>query len=225
MEKQRKLSDKVIKQILDMISVQQKYRPGDKLPNEQELSVELGVSRTTLREAILYLVTQNVLEIRRGKGTFVSEHSKIDDDFGFDDLKYMHLKLRDLYEVRSMIEPEMAYYAAKRATDDELNEILELGKQIEDHQDEYDENTEGNQAFHIAIAKATHNEFGIRICQLTNEALIEAFAERNLKQTLYEDTLMDHRMIMKYLQMRDGEGAKQAMYLHMKHALKDYING
>ncbi len=225
MEKQRKLSDKVIKQILDMISVQQKYRPGDKLPNEQELSLELGVSRTTLREAILYLVTQNVLEIRRGKGTFVSEQSKIDDDFGFDDLKYMHLKLRDLYEVRSMIEPEMAYYAAKRATEEELNEILELGRQIEEHQDECDENTQGNQAFHIAIAKATHNEFGIRICQLTNEALIEAFEERNLKQTLFEDTLMDHRMIMKYLQMRDGEGAKQAMYLHMKHALKDYING
>ena len=225
MEKQRKLSDKVIKQILDMISVQQKYRPGDKLPNEQDLSLELGVSRTTLREAILYLVTQNVLEIRRGKGTFVSEQSKIDDDFGFDDLKYMHLKLRDLYEVRSMIEPEMAYYAAKRATEEELNEILELGRQIEEHQDECDENTQGNQAFHIAIAKATHNEFGIRICQLTNEALIEAFEERNLKQTLFEDTLMDHRMIMKYLQMRDGEGAKQAMYLHMKHALKDYING
>ena len=47
--------------------------PGEKLPNELELSQELGVSRTTLREAIRSLVTQGVLEVRRGKGTFVSE--------------------------------------------------------------------------------------------------------------------------------------------------------
>lgn len=56
-----------------MIVVEKKYLPGDKLPNEIELSKELGVSRITLREAIRILVTRHVLEIKRGKGTFVRE--------------------------------------------------------------------------------------------------------------------------------------------------------
>lgn len=222
MQTKKKLSDKVVKEILDMISVQHLYRPGDKLPNEQELSQQLGVSRTTLREAILYLVTQNVLEIQRGRGTFVSEKSNIDEDFGFNELKYMHLKLRDLYEVRSMIEPEMAYYAAKRASDQELEEIFRLGKIIEDNEDNREENAEGNLKFHMAIARATHNEFGIRICEIINRALVEEFKESGLKQTLYEDVLMDHQMIMQYLKLRDGEGAKQALYLHIKHSMRDY---
>ncbi len=56
-----------------MIVVEKKYLPGDKLTNEIELSKELGVSRITLREAIRILVTRHVLEIKRGKGTFVRE--------------------------------------------------------------------------------------------------------------------------------------------------------
>lgn len=52
---------------------ERQFTPGSKLPNENELSEALHVSRTTLREAISFLVAQGVLEIRRGKGTFVTE--------------------------------------------------------------------------------------------------------------------------------------------------------
>lgn len=217
-----KLSDKVISQILDMISVQKKYKVGDKLPNEKELSAELGVSRTTLREAVLYLVTQNVLEIRRGKGTYVSEKSDVDNDFEFDKLKYMHLKLRDLYELRLMLEPQMSYYAALRASDSEIQEILQIGNKIEEGRDTKDEDAVGNEIFHNAIAKATHNEFAIKIMETINSALVKAFGNSNMKQTLFEDTLSDHKMIMDYLKLRDAEGVKQAMYLHIKHSMKDY---
>lgn len=207
---------------MDLISVQKVYQPGDKLPNEQQLSLDLGVSRTTLREAILYLVTQNVLEIRRGKGTFVSEKSGIMDEFGFDDLKYMHLKLRDLYEIRTILDPQMAYYAALRSTEEELQNILAIGKSLADEAPVLEENTAGNMKFHMAIVRATHNEFAIKLAEIVNAALIEAFKVSKLKQTLYEDTLLDHKMIMDYLSLRDAEGAKQAMYLHMKHSMKDY---
>lgn len=56
------------------------YKPGDQIPNENQLSEELGVSRATLREALKSLVSQNVLEVRRGIGTFVSEFTDDDDD-------------------------------------------------------------------------------------------------------------------------------------------------
>ncbi|MDY0395514.1 GntR family transcriptional regulator [Virgibacillus halophilus] len=58
---------------MSMIAVEKRFLPGDKLPNENELSEELDISRTTLREAIRILVTNGILEIRRGKGTYVKE--------------------------------------------------------------------------------------------------------------------------------------------------------
>ena len=63
------LSDKVAEQLLKMITIEKKFNIGDKLPNENELASELGVSRTTLREAVKFLIAHNVLEIRRGKGS------------------------------------------------------------------------------------------------------------------------------------------------------------
>lgn len=217
-----KLADKVKSEMLDLITVQKKYKPGEKLPNEKELALELGVSRTTIREAIQYLVTQNILEVRRGKGTYVAEASTAEEEFGFDRLKVMHLKIKDLYELRMMLEPQMACLATQRATDEELEEIIHLGKQIEENSNIQNEDSEGNQRFHNAIARATHNEFGIKVMEVINDALIKAFDACELNQTLYGDVLMDHQMIMNYLKLRDAEGVKQAMVLHMKHAMKDY---
>lgn len=218
-----KLSDHVISEILDMITVQKRFVAGDKLPNERELSAELGVSRTTLRQAILYLVTQNVLEIHRGRGTFVTnDNDQLNEDYGFNELEYTHLKLRDLYEMRLMFEPHVAYYAAKRATDSELQNIIKLGEDLEGKMKIQDECCEDNMYFHNEIAKATHNEFVIKLMQIINAAVIRAFKESKIKQTLYDDVKLDHIMILEYLKKRDAEGVRQAMHLHIMHSIKDY---
>ncbi len=218
-----KLSDKAKANLLDLITVQKKYRPGDKLPNENELSLELGVSRTTLREAIQYLTTQGVLEVRRGKGTFVAENSTAKEEFGFDKLNVMHIKIKDLYELRMMLEPDMAYYATLRATEEEVEEILQLGEKLEKVSQENQEDPILNERFHIAIAKASHNEFGVKLMEIINEALVQGFRESNLSQTLFADIMDDHRMIMNYLKLRDADGVREAMRLHMKHSMSDYI--
>ncbi len=221
-----KLADKAKADLLDLITVQKKYCPGDKLPNENELSTELGVSRTTLREAIQYLTTQGVLEIRRGKGTFVAEESKAQQEFGFDELNVMHIKIKDLYELRMMLEPDMAYFATLRATDEEIEEILELGEKLETiRKDDDQEDPVLNENFHIAIAQASHNEFGIKLMKIINKALVQAFHESAINQTLFVDLMDDHRMIMNYLRLRDADGVREAMRLHMKHSISDYTNG
>ena len=56
-----------------------------------------GVSRTTLRDAITYLSSINVLERKRGKGTFVIDNEALHDDYGFNDLNFLQVKLKDLY--------------------------------------------------------------------------------------------------------------------------------
>ena len=218
-----KLSDKAKANLLELITVQKKYKPGDKLPNENDLATELGVSRTTLREAIQYLSTQGVLEIRRGKGTYVADNSTAKEEFGFDELNVMHIKIKDLYELRMMFEPDMAYYATQRATEEEIAEILRLGEQLEEVSKTNQEAPVLNEQFHIAIARASHNEFGVKLMEIINEALIQAFEESRISQILYTDVVDDHRMIMNYLRLRDAEGVREAMRLHMKHSMNDYI--
>lgn len=218
-----KVADKAKTDLLELITVKKIYKPGDKLPNENDLAADLGVSRTTLREAIQYLRTQGILEIHRGKGTFISTESVADEEFGFDELNVMHIKIKDLYELRMMLEPDMAYYAAARASDEEINAILKLGERLEDESSEDKEDPVLNERFHIAIARASHNEFGIKLMEIINRALVKAFRESHLKQTLYTDVIDDHRMIMNYLKMRDCEGVREAMRLHMKHSMTDYI--
>ena len=73
--KNKMLSQSVADNILSMITVEKRFSAGDKLPNELELAEELNVSRTTLREAIRILVAYGVLEIQRGKGTYVTDNA------------------------------------------------------------------------------------------------------------------------------------------------------
>ena len=123
------LSEQAADEILDMITVKKKFKVGDKLPNENELSALLNVSRTTLREAIKMLVLQDIVEIKRGKGTFVKSDEV--DNFTLGNLKGSNSDLADLLEMRLIIEPMAAYYATKRASDNEIEKILNYGEIIE----------------------------------------------------------------------------------------------
>ena len=82
--KTQSLTQRTADRLYSQITAEGRLGPGDKLPNEVELSRQLGVSRATLREAIRTLTAQGVLEVRRGKGTFVSSHVREIEDFGFD---------------------------------------------------------------------------------------------------------------------------------------------
>ena len=118
----KNLSQQTMERLYNQIVAEKTLAPGDKLPNELELSVQMGVSRATLREALRMLIAQGVLEVRRGKGTFVSEHVEDIEDFGFSDLEHVRGQLRDLFELRAIFEPGAARLACRRATEEELAE-------------------------------------------------------------------------------------------------------
>ena len=157
--KNKRLSDDVAETIMSMIKVEKKYNPGDKLPNELQLSEELGVSRITLREAIRILVARNVLEIKRGKGTFIREDYTPKMVAGLEDTASAKVDIDDLYEMRLIFEPEIAYYATIRASDRELERIFAIGKEIEELLLKGIDYTHKEMMFHCSIANATHNEF------------------------------------------------------------------
>lgn len=218
----RSLAESIADDILAMITIDKKFAIGDKLPNENELSADLHVSRTTLREAIRILVAHKVLEIQRGKGTFVMQNHDLNEEFGLKELSSLQLGVKDLYEMRLIFEPQSAYYAAKRATDKELERILYYGKLEEEQILKKEDRTEVEQAFHKSIAKATHNEFMNRLMPILYQAIDKGVLLSDSNAEMVQNTLNDHRMIMEFLSKRDAEGAKTAMKLHIIHAMRGF---
>lgn len=220
MSRSKRLSDRIADEILSMITIEKKFQPGDKLPNEIELSEQLNVSRTTLREAIRVLVTNNILEIQRGKGTFVKENIDTEHMKSFSGLSSAIINARDLYEMRLIFEPEAAYYATLRATDAELKRILDFGKQIEEKILNNEDRTEVEQKFHQSIAQATHNEFMDKLMPVIFQAINKGVILSQKNELVTKHTLNDHRLIMEFMEARNAEGAKSAMKIHILHAMQ-----
>ena len=117
--------------LISMIMIEHLFAPGEKLPNEEALSKELGVSRVTLREAIRVLGAQGLVETKRGIGTFVTTNEKV---FGSSLSKLNELPAKvskELFEMRLICEPAAAYYATLRASDEELEDIRQKMLEIE----------------------------------------------------------------------------------------------
>ncbi len=214
------LSQDVADNILSMITIEKRFGIGDKLPNELDLSKELNVSRTTLREAIRILVALDILEIQRGKGTYVKENAfKKQQDI--EQLSNIKVNAKDLYEMRLIFEPEAAYYAALRATDSEIKRIVEFGKKVEKEISNHQDRTDDEHSFHKAIAQATHNEFMNKLMPILYQAISKGVYLSLQSDKAIRDTINDHRMIMEFLEQRNAEGAKNAMEIHIMHAMKE----
>lgn len=219
--KNKMLSQSIADSILSMITIEKRFSVGDKLPNEIELSEELNVSRTTLREAIKILVAYNILEIKRGKGTYVTE-KVLEQPQDLEQLSSIKVNVKDLYEMRLIFEPEAAYLAAVRGTDSEIKRILDYGKRIEDEIRNGKNRTKDEHSFHKAIAQATHNEFMNKLMPILYQAISKGVVLSAQSEKAINNTLSDHRMIMEFLEQRNGEGAKNAMRIHIMHAIKEF---
>ena len=215
----KSLSQQTAEGLYTMIVAERRLAPGEKLPNELELSRTLGVSRATLREAIRTLIARGVLEVRRGKGTFVSERVTEIDDFGFDRLDQVRGQLRDLFELRRIFEPSAARLACDRATEEELTEILARGAEVERRIRAGEDRAAADREFHAAIVRATHNEFMVRLLPMINQAVEAAISAGDHQDQLAEDTLRDHALLLEFFRKRDAAGAEHAMAIHMHHSI------
>ena len=222
MEKEKRLSDSVADEILNMITIEKRFKPGDKLPNENELSTTLQISRTTLREAIRILATNGILEIQRGRGTYVSPQIDITDNVMLEPLAARDkMTAKDLYEMRLIFEPEAAYLAALRASDRERRRIADLGRQVEAKLLSGENRANEEQAFHKSIAKATHNEFMRQLMPVIYKAIDKGILLSENNSQVAQDTLFDHRMIVNFLESGNAEGARCAMKIHILHAMQN----
>lgn len=216
MSKSAMLADSTAQQIIKMIEEENRFSVGDKLPNENDLAGELGVSRSTLREAIKILTTNGILEIRRGKGTFVTSNTIINSN----NLSDIASGLDDLFEMRLVFEPECAYLAAKRATDEEIDTICYYGNEIEKKILSGEDRTFEEQKFHESIANATHNSFVKQFMPIIFNAIKKGVVVLTKDKNVSDDNMNDDRLIMEFIKKRNAEGARTAMKLHIIHAIE-----
>ena len=218
--KRAKLSEQTSDRMYEMIVEEARYAPGSKLPNENELSKALEVSRTTLREAISFLVAQGVLEIRRGKGTFVAEELPA---AGMDLSSLTGLRARerarDLFEMRLIFEPATVALACQRASMEELQQIQKKAERMEQIAAAGGDWPLADQEFHWAIIRASHNEYRRRLYPIINNAVNDLMQLAQNRQRMEETAIRDNKLILEFLLRRDEEGARHAMTIHMKHLI------
>lgn len=217
------LSQSIADRLQNMILNENQYEPNEKIPNERMLAEMLGVSRASIREAIKILVGNGVLTVRRGAGTFVASSPDIMSDplrlATIEDQRNLQVKW---YQVRLMIEPEAMKFVIQNITDEELETLKRLERECAD-KIENDENcAEEDTAFHIFLAKATHNEILERLMAGVSESVSSGIAVG--KGYARENALKNHRLIVQYIENRDEIGAYNAMRLHLLKGLEHITN-
>ncbi|MCI5699056.1 MAG: FadR family transcriptional regulator [Lachnospiraceae bacterium] len=189
---------------------------GQKIPNEFELAEMFGVGRSTIREAVKSLVSKGVLEVRRGSGTFViSTNSLENDPLGLSKLHDKYKLALELFEVRLMLEPEIAAMAAEYATEEDRQQLEQLCNDVERVYRNGKNHISKDIEFHTCIARCSKNRVVENLIPIINTAVM-TFANLT-HRTLMQETLDTHRAITDAILNRDSIGARCAMVMHLTY--------
>ena len=214
------LAEQVADGIMNLIQ-ETPYKAGDKLPTEKELCESTGAGRNTVREALKILASRNVLEIRQGAGTFVSEKQGIPDDpLGFS-MVNDHVKLtKDLLQVRIMLEPQIAALAAQCAKEHEIKELEEILEEMEAAMKKREDYSELDTKFHTKIAQCTHHIVMENLLPVIGIG-VAVFA-KEVAQTEYDRTWISHRKIFCYIRDHKPFEAEMEMQYHLLYNTSRY---
>lgn len=217
---EQKLTDVVENKIIRLITANS-MKPGDKLPNEYQLAQELGVGRNTLREAMTRLAARNVLEIRQGSGTFVSEKRGVPTDpLGLSFTKNDTQVALDLFDVRLMLEPQVAALAAKNVKPKTIQKLTQICESVEKHIEAGESYYIGDEAFHTCIAECSGNTVLKTLIPILVSSIYMTTSSTGDK--FRENTYREHRKILNAIKRADTIGASTAMTAHLNTS-REYL--
>ena len=189
---------------------------GAKLPAERVLAEQLKVSRSSVREAIRTLELQGLAISKHGSGTFINTQSLdavatlMTSSLGVGDAG-----LRDIFEVRHLLEPQLAGLAAQRATEEDVGRLstilVEQQRQIMEGETGVNADTE----FHFALATATHNSALIKVVSAVEDVLKQSRDQTLQQPGRSQRSLESHRQILEMVRAGDHLGARSAMEHHL----------
>lgn len=189
---------------------------GDKIPNEFELAELFGVGRSTIREAVKSLVTKGILEVRRGAGTFVRSTCCAEEDpLGISKLDDKYKLALELFDVRLMLEPEIAAKAAEYATEEDIRQLTALCDEVETLYLQDMDHAARDIDFHTCIASCSKNRVVESLVPIIHTAILTFV---NITQRMLRDeTITTHRAITNAIAEHDSTGARCAMVMHLTY--------
>jgi GntR family transcriptional repressor for pyruvate dehydrogenase complex len=210
------LTDEAILRIREMIQTGE-LRPGDKIPREPDLAEELGLSRNSLREAVKALALINVLDVRRGDGTYVTS---LTPEVLLDAVKFVVEFHQDdaipqFVAVRKILEPAATAIAATHI-DPEV--IAELRAEIENLPNDIDPEAmlEHDIKFHTAVASASgNNVLSLLVESISAPAQRAGIWRQQADAATRGETIREHLAILDALEARDADSARAAMLIHV----------
>ena len=197
------------------------FPAGTRLPAERELAVSLGVSRTSVREAIISLEMSGLVEVRVGTGIFVANPSEGTGRFGGDAGPGPF----ELLAARKLVEGEIAALAARMATAADAAALKQSVERLEANVDDFAAREAEDRDFHLRLARATGNGS----LELVVEGLWNQRAELwgRLQQHFHTDalavrTIRDHAAIAAAVAARDPDAARAAMHRHLARVMREF---
>lgn len=229
--KKRKIYEEVSEALVEMIQTRQ-LNPGDKLDSVQQLAENFQVGRSAVREALSALRAMGLIEMRQGEGTFVKEFDSTILNLPIHTSILMKKgDLKNLLEVRKILEVGAVEIAAERRTAENLAEIKKALLNMLNAEGDEDLGDQADLDFHIAIAKAANNQLLINLMNHISEIMVSTMKEtRKLwlysTKSSWERLNQDHQNIYDAIESGDKEIAKQLMYNHLNNVEKvlgDYL--
>ncbi len=218
----RRLYRQIADQISGLIAAGE-FAPGSRLPAERELALKLGVSRASVREAIISLEIAGLVEVRVGTGIFVTLqqaalHAPGDAGPG----------PFELLNARKLVEGEIAALAASQAGPDDVAALQQSVARMIEHIDDFAVREETDRDFHLALAKATGNgSLEIVVEGLWNQrAELWGRMQRHFHTSdLARQTIRDHAAIARAVEAGDAEAARGAMHRHLSRVIREFQRG
>jgi len=207
--------DEIAEELQEMIRTG-RFRVGEKIPPERTLAETFKVSRTCIRQALQALTERHLLESRQGDGTYVRapDPALFANQFAHV-LQVQQETLREIIEFRLILEPQIAWLAARHITPEELDrlKIILCDQQRKVLAGEVDAALDA--AFHLHLADASGNRIIQKVVYTLTEILDESRCESLQSEDRSHSSLMGHFEILDALEQRDSEMARVAMREHL----------
>jgi GntR family transcriptional regulator, transcriptional repressor for pyruvate dehydrogenase complex len=219
--------ERLYEQIVDQVEksiLGGELKPGDKLPAERELAEQFNVSRTAIREAVKTLTQKGLIEVRPGRGTFVtnSTSSVVRHSIGLLVKIESARSTLDLVEVREILEPEIAAMAASRANEDHLAALKKAVALMDTAKDDTDTFIDGDMDFHLALAEGSQNVLILVLIDTLVDLLQDQRKRISLVPGGIDRAQEHHQAVLQAVLNRDPDAAREAMRVHLQQIRKDY---
>jgi GntR family transcriptional regulator, transcriptional repressor for pyruvate dehydrogenase complex len=212
--KKTRVYEEIVAKIKDMIE-KGRFKSGDQLPVERELAEVFRVSRSSVREALRSLESQGFLESRQGNGTYIASQPV---ESLVNPLASVIFSEKDgqseLFEMRRVLEPQLAYLAAERATPDDI-QTLEKILDLQARETAKGEAADVDKSFHYMLAKASKNRFLLRLTDNIMDLLVESRDKYLQVEGRPEKSVIRHRQVLDAIKAGDSEGAARIMRDHL----------